>query len=272
MSSIHIALPGAAGRMGQMIASLISEIPAFDLTLVSENPDGGKVGADYADVTGLKYEGLVLASSLAGLSSDGKKGADVVIDFTAPAATMENLAAARAAGTAMVIGTTGLSEAQEAALQEAARDIPIVYCANTSVGVTLLANLVREVARQLDENWDIEIVETHHNRKVDAPSGTALALGKAAAAGRGVDLEAVRDSGRDGITGARKSGDIGFAVMRGGDVAGEHSAIFFGEEERIELTHKATSRRIFGRGALKAAKFAASAKPGLYSMDDVLNA
>ncbi|MGC6411978.1 MAG: 4-hydroxy-tetrahydrodipicolinate reductase [Candidatus Puniceispirillaceae bacterium] len=274
MSSIHIALPGAAGRMGQMIASLISESPQFDLTLVSENPDAGKVGADYGSLTGLKFEGLTLAASLAGLSQSetGGKKADVVIDFTAPAATMQHLAAARAAGTAMVIGTTGLSEADEAMLTDASKDIPIVYCANTSVGVTLLANLVREVARQLDESWDIEIVETHHNRKVDAPSGTALALGKAAAEGRSVDLDAVRDSGRDGITGARQSGDIGFAVMRGGDVAGEHSVLFFGEEERIELTHKATSRRIFGRGALKAAQFAASAKPGLYSMDDVLKA
>lgn len=183
---------------------------------------------------------------------------------------MQHLAVARATATPMVIGTTGLTAEDELKIAEAAKDIPIIYCANTSVGVTLLSQIVSEVARILSDDWDIEIVETHHHHKIDAPSGTALALGHAAAKGRGVSLDAVRDSGRDGETGARKKGDIGFAVLRGGDVAGEHTVSFFGQQERIELTHKATGRIIFARGAVQAARFAATAPKGLYSMKDVL--
>ena len=203
--------------------------------------------------------------------SAASKQADVLIDFTQPQATLGHIAAARASGTPIVIGTTGLSADDEAKLKDAAQDIPVVYCANTSVGVTLLGRVVEQVARQLGTDWDIEIVETHHNQKVDAPSGTALALGHAAAAGRGVALDDVRDSGRDGVTGKRKEGDIGFAVLRGGDVAGEHSVVFYGEQERVEITHSATSRVIFAKGALRAARFAAKQKPGLYSMQDVLD-
>ena len=203
--------------------------------------------------------------------SAASKQADVLIDFTQPQATLAHIAAARASGTPIVIGTTGLSADDEAKLKDAAQDIPVVYCANTSVGVTLLGRVVEQVARQLGTDWDIEIVETHHNQKVDAPSGTALALGHAAAAGRGVALDDVRDSGRDGVTGKRKEGDIGFAVLRGGDVAGEHSVVFYGEQERVEITHSATSRVIFAKGALRAARFAAKQKPGLYSMQDVLD-
>ena len=178
--------------------------------------------------------------------------------------------AVKGTGQALVIGTTGLDDAQEAMLQKAAESVPILYCANTSLGVNLLLKLVEKAAKALGDEWDIEIVETHHNQKIDAPSGTALALGHAAAKGRDVLLDDVRDSGRDGITGARKSGDIGFAVMRGGTVAGEHSVMFFGEDERIELTHIANQRTIFARGALSAARFMAGKQAGLYSMDDVL--
>ncbi|MEC7208957.1 MAG: 4-hydroxy-tetrahydrodipicolinate reductase, partial [Pseudomonadota bacterium] len=255
----RIALPGAAGRMGQMIRSVVADQPEFELAALSEHPDNPLIGK--------KIDNISLRSDPAtlGLGTGG-----VIVDFTRPEATLQHLAIARKTGTAMVIGTTGFTAEQEQVLEQAARDIPLVYCANTSVGVTLLAQLVRQVAQQLGEDWDIEIVETHHNQKVDAPSGTALALGRAAADGRGVVLDKVRDSGRDGMTGVRRSGDIGFAVMRGGDIAGEHTVTFFGQQERIELTHRATSRLIFARGALRAAAFASGQPAGLYSMDDVL--
>ena len=196
--------------------------------------------------------------------------ADVIIDFTSPAASVAHAAIAAKAGRALVVGTTGLAAADEAALAKAAETIPLVYCANTSVGVTLLARLVEQVAAQLVDGWDIEILEAHHHHKVDAPSGTALALGEAAARGRKVALDEVSDMVRKGQTGARRPGDIGFAVLRGGDVTGEHSVIFFGDSERVEISHKATDRAIFARGALRAARFAASASPGFFDMNDVL--
>ena len=259
---LKIGLTGAGGRMGQMIASLISQTDDLALTAATDHSDSPMidkpVSRDYA---------LLVSSDISAAS----KQADVLIDFTQPQATLAHIAAARAYGTPIVIGTTGLSADDEAKLKDAAQDIPVVYCANTSVGVTLLGRVVEQVARQLGTDWDIEIVETHHNQKVDAPSGTALALGHAAAAGRGVALDDVRDSGRDGVTGKRKEGDIGFAVLRGGDVAGEHSVVFYGEQERVEITHSATSRVIFAKGALRAARFAAKQKPGLYSMQDVLD-
>ena len=259
---LKIGLTGAGGRMGQMIASLISQTEDLALMAATDHSNSPMidkpVSRDYA---------LLVSSDISAAS----KQADVLIDFTQPQATLAHIAAARASGTPIVIGTTGLSADDEAKLKDAAQDIPVVYCANTSVGVTLLGRVVEQVARQLGTDWDIEIVETHHNQKVDAPSGTALALGHAAAAGRGVALDDVRDSGRDGVTGKRKEGDIGFAVLRGGDVAGEHSVIFYGEQERVEITHSATSRVIFAKGALRAARFAAKQKPGLYSMQDVLD-
>ena len=156
-------------------------------------------------------------------------------------------------------------------MERAGGRVALVYCANTSVGVTLLGQIVEQVAAQLTDGWDIEIVEAHHHHKVDAPSGTALALGRAAARGRGVELEGVADMVRKGQTGARKHGDIGFAVLRGGDVTGEHSVIFFGQSERVEISHKATDRAIFARGAVRAARFAVGGKPGFYTMQDVLN-
>lgn len=264
-SQLTIALPGVAGRMGRMLAGLIADSPDLRLAAASESPASDHIGQLTGDLLGQPGSGVVISADPAELGQ-----ARVIIDFTRPEASMAHLDIAAAAGAALVIGTTGLTADQEARLANTAKKIPILYCANTSVGVTLLGQLVRQVAARLAEDWDIEIVETHHNRKVDAPSGTALALGKAAAAGRGVLLEDVRDSGRDGDTGARRAGDIGFAVMRGGDVAGEHSVIFYGPQERLELTHKATSRVIFGRGALRAARWLAGQKPGLYSMDDVL--
>lgn len=257
MASINFALSGAMGRMGQMIASVATS--SSDMRLIG----------------GLEYEGSPHQGTACGLgtiTSDvaNLSEAAVIIDFSAPQATLALIEAVKGTGQALVIGTTGLDDAQEAILTEAAKSIPILYCANTSMGVNLLLKLVEKAAKALGDEWDIEIVETHHNQKVDAPSGTALALGHAAARGRDVSLEDVRDSGRDGITGARKSGDIGFAVMRGGNVAGEHSVTFFGEDERIELTHIANQRTIFARGAVSAARFMAGKPAGLYSMDDVL--
>ena len=200
----------------------------------------------------------------------GADSADVFVDFSAPDALADNIAAAVAAGKPILIGTTGLTAAHQAAIDEAALRIPVLQAANTSLGVNLLAHLVREAAARLGADWDIEIFEMHHRGKVDAPSGTALLLGAAAAEGRGVDLEAVSDRGRDGMTGTRRTGDIGFASLRGGTVAGEHQIIFAGEGERIELGHRAESRAIFARGAIAAALWLIGKAPGRYTMADVL--
>jgi 4-hydroxy-tetrahydrodipicolinate reductase len=200
----------------------------------------------------------------------GEGGADVFVDFSAPDALEGHLNQALRAGKPILIGTTGLSPFHQALIDAAAKDVAVLQAANTSLGVNLLSHLVREAAARLGEDWDIEIAEMHHRMKADAPSGTALLLGEAAAEGRGVDLDAVSDRGRDGITGARAPGHIGFAVLRGGTVAGEHQVIFAGEHERIELNHRAESRAVFARGALAAARWLAGKPAGLYSMADVL--
>jgi 4-hydroxy-tetrahydrodipicolinate reductase len=195
---------------------------------------------------------------------------DVVLDFTVAAASTAhaNLAADR--GRALVFGTTGLDEGQAEAVRAAAKRAPVVWAANFSLGVNLLASLVEQAARVLGEEFDIEVLEMHHRHKVDAPSGTALALGQAAARGRTIDLSAKSQRVRDGHTGPRRAGDIGFATLRGGDVAGEHTVMFAGASERIELTHRAGSRQIFVRGAIRAARWVAAKPPGLYDMTDVL--
>ena len=198
------------------------------------------------------------------------KVSDVLVDFSAPAALEANLAAATASGVPMVIGTTGLLAAHHSAIDAAGEDIAVLQTGNTSLGVTLLAHLVREAAQRLDSDWDIEIVEMHHRRKVDAPSGTALLLGEAAAEGRGITLSENTESGRDGHTGPRKEGSIGFAALRGGTVAGEHSVILAGDEERITLSHSAENRMIFARGAIRAAEWLRDRKPGRYTMAEVL--
>ena len=196
--------------------------------------------------------------------------ADGIVDFTAPSATLEFAALVAKAGKVHVIGTTGLSAADETKIKDAAKSAVIVKSGNMSLGVNLLAALTKRVAKTLDNSFDIEILEMHHNQKVDAPSGTALMLGRAAADGRGIALDEQSVKSRDGHTGARKGGDIGFAALRGGTVVGEHSVIFAGAAERVELTHKAEDRMIFARGALHAARWARAQKPGLYSMMDVL--
>ena len=194
----------------------------------------------------------------------------MLVDFSSPHAIEANLDACVAAGKPIVIGTTGLEERHHFLIDDAARDIPVLQTGNTSLGVTMLAALVQQAARQLGEDWDIEILEMHHRHKVDAPSGTALLLGEAAASGRGIDLKQHSDRGRDGITGARKAGDIGFASLRGGSVAGDHHVIFASEHERIELVHRAETRAIFARGAVKAATWLTRQKAGRFTMQEVL--
>ncbi len=195
---------------------------------------------------------------------------DLLVDFSAPAALHSNLHAAIGAGIPIVVGTTGLERKHHDAIDQAAHAIPVLQTGNTSLGVTLLAHLVREAAQKLGNSWDIEILEMHHRRKVDAPSGTALLLGKAAADARGVDLETVSESGRDGPSGPREEGAIGFAALRGGTVAGEHSVILAGEEERLTLSHSAENRTIFARGAVRAAEWLRERESGRYTMDQVL--
>ena len=263
--TITIGIPGAAGRIGRMLIREIAAAPGLELAAATDLPDSDAIGQDSGLLAGTGANGVMIADSPSALGA-----ADVIVDFTSPAASVAHAGIAAGAGRALVVGTTGLSEDDEVALAEAAKTIPLVYCANTSVGVTLLARLVEQVAAQLVEGWDIEILEAHHHHTVDAPSGTALARGEAAARGRGVALNDVSDMVRKGQTGARKEGDIGFAVLRGGDVTGEHSVIFFGDSERVEISHRATDRAIFARGALRAARFAAAATPGFFDMNDVL--
>jgi 4-hydroxy-tetrahydrodipicolinate reductase len=239
----RIGITGAAGRMGRAVAEAIS-------------------AQDDAAPGGLADQGDDPATAA--------RGSDILIDFSTPDALAGNLAAALAARIGIVIGTTGLGSEHEAAIARAAEAIPVIQAANMSLGVNLLAHLVREAAARLGPDWDIEIVEMHHRHKADAPSGTALLLGQAAADGRGVDLDSASERGRDGITGARGEGAIGFASLRGGSVAGDHLAIFATEGERIELGHRAESRAIFAAGAVKAALWLAGKPAGRYTIGDVL--
>lgn len=266
MSEVAIGIVGAAGRMGQMLVRQIGETQGARLTAAAEAPNGAAVGKDAGEVAGVGRLGVAISGS----AETVFEGAQVVIDFTVPKASVAHADLAAARGVAMVLGTTGLSAEEGARIRAAAKTAPIMWADNMSVGVTLLAELVERVARTLDPAYDIEIVEMHHRHKVDAPSGTALLLGRAAAAGRKVDLAKVSARGRDGITGARKAGDIGFASLRGGDVVGDHMVVFAGAGERIELGHRAASRQLFAQGAVRAALWVAGRGPGLYSMKDVL--
>ena len=254
---MKIGIVGCKGRVGSL--------------LVSEIRSGNWKGLELSG-------GTVLPGDMAPcdffITSDAEelfKKSDTVIDFTSPAATRAHAKLAAKHGVSLIVGTTGLSTADEKELAAAAKKTPIVYAANFSVGVNVLLALVERGAATLgDDDFDIEIFEAHHKNKVDAPSGTALALGKAAAAGRKVDLKKAADWARHGETGKRKKGKIGFSVARGGDVVGDHRVFFYGEGERVEISHIATNRALFARGALRAAQWTKSKKPGLYSMKDVL--
>jgi 4-hydroxy-tetrahydrodipicolinate reductase len=264
---MKIGVLGCAGRMGRAVIGQV--LAAEGCTLAGGVEQGGHpaLGQDLGVLAGQGALGIAASANAAALI----EAADVVIEFSAAAATAAHAALAAECGTGHVIGTTGLSEEQEQAIRAAARRTAVMRAANMSLGVNLLLGLTEQVARALGpEAFDIEIVETHHRHKVDAPSGTALALGQAAARGRGVDLSAVADRGRDGLTGARKAGAIGFAALRGGDVVGDHIVLFAGAGERVELAHRATDRRIYARGAVTAARWLHGRPPGLYGMADVL--
>lgn len=255
---MKVGVVGCMGRVGQILAG--------------ELRSGNWDGLEFAGGTALPEDVAKAGDDFFVTDKPEElfERADAVIDFTAPAATVEHAKLAATHKTALIVGTTGLSKEDEAVLAEAAEKTAIVYAANFSVGVNMLLALVEQTANRLQDGWDIEVFESHHKHKVDAPSGTALAIGKAAAAGRGVDLDKVAEWARHGETGARTDGDIGFSVARGGDVVGDHTAFFYAEGERIELTHKATDRSLFAKGAIRATQWAGDQSPGLYSMKDVL--
>jgi 4-hydroxy-tetrahydrodipicolinate reductase len=269
MGTTRIAIAGAGGRMGQALAEAVLATPELTLSAALDIPEsplqGTDPGAPFGRDTGIRI-GADVDAALA--------QADVLIDFTRPAGTLLHLAACARRGVAAVVGTTGLDEAQKSALRGHAGRVPVVFAANMSVGVNVLLDLVESAARSLGPDYDIEVVEMHHRHKVDAPSGTALGLGEAAARGAGRALAQCAVYAREGLTGERAEGAIGFASLRGGDVVGEHTVIFAGTGERIELAHKATSRQNFAAGALRAAHFVAARRAagqaGLADMQDVL--
>jgi 4-hydroxy-tetrahydrodipicolinate reductase len=266
MSDMRLIVAGAGGRMGRALTRVIAETPGAILSGALEAPGSELLGKDAGVLAGLPPNGVLLSADLWSLSAE----ADGILDFTVPRATIANVAIAAERGLIHIIGTTGLSISDDAVIQSVTSRAIVVKSGNMSLGVNLLAALVKRVAQSLDQDFDIEILEMHHRAKIDAPSGTALMLGEAAAAGRGVALSQHSARGRDGQTGARKRGDIGFASLRGGSVTGDHSVIFAGAMERIELTHRAEDRTMFAQGAIKAALWARGRKPGLYSMADVL--
>ena len=263
---MKLAIAGAAGRMGRVLARIIHETAGAELAGGLEAKGSPDVGGDIGELAGLGALGVTISDDPLELFTR----IDGVVDFTVPAASLALAEISAQARIVHVIGTTGIDEAGEAKIRAASRHARIVKSGNMSLGVNLLAAMVRKVAAALGEDFDIEVLEMHHKHKIDAPSGTALLLGQAAAAGRNLDLKSRSVRSRDGHTGARPAGDIGFATLRGGSVVGEHTVMFAGPAERIELTHKAESRDIFARGAVRAALWAMDKKPGLYSMTDVL--
>jgi len=266
MAEIKIGVVGCGGRMGRMLVSEAHAAGGFRVAAGSEAPKIPFLGKDVGELAGIGTLGIAVVPDAAAMFRD----AEIVLDFTVPAASVAHAKLAAETGCALVLGTTGLDAAQGAAVREAAKRAPILWAANFSLGVNLLLSLVEQAARALGEDYDIEILEMHHRHKVDAPSGTALVLGEAAARGRGIDLSSRSERVRDGHPGARKTGNIGFAVLRGGDVAGEHSVIYAAPGERLELTHRASTRQIFARGAIRAARWLAGKPAGLYDMKDVL--
>ncbi|MFO1125691.1 MAG: 4-hydroxy-tetrahydrodipicolinate reductase [Methylocystis sp.] len=263
MNELRLVVVGAAGRMGRMLTQIIPDTLGVRLTAALERPGAPALGADSGGAT---PNSVPITSDVAAALAD----ADAIVDFSSPSSSVEMAKAAADAKVALVIGTTGLSAEDIAAISESAKKTAIVRSGNMSLGVNLLAALIERAARALGPAWDAEIVEMHHRLKVDAPSGTALLLGEAVARGRGVDLVENSARGRDGLTGPRRIGEIGFASLRGGTVVGDHTVIFAGSGERIEFSHRAEDRGVFARGALAAALWTRGKTPGLYSMADVL--
>ena len=262
----RIAVMGAAGRMGKTLIEAVRQASDTTLGAAIDRPDSSLIGADVGELAGVGKIGLILQGDLQAVLDQF----DVLIDFTHPSVTLKNLEVCRRSGKAMVIGTTGFSVEEKQLLEAAAKDIPIVFAANYSVGVNLCLKLLDTAARVLGDEVDIEIIEAHHRHKVDAPSGTALRMGEVVAQALGRDLQKVAVYGREGQTGARARDTIGFATVRAGDVVGDHTVLFAAEGERVEITHKASSRMTFAKGAVRAAIWLKGAQAGLYDMQDVL--
>jgi len=260
-----IVVAGVSGRMGHALLEGVFADDALQLHGALDRADSPQIGRDAGEMFG-KNTGVKITSDTA----LALNGADVLIDFTRPEASLQYLEACKKAGVKHVIGTTGFTVEQKAKIEASSQQIGIVFAPNMSVGVTMLISLVEQAAKALSDGYDIEVVEMHHRHKVDAPSGTALRLGEAAAKGLGKDLKDCAVYAREGVTGEREAGTIGFATMRGGDVVGDHTVVFAGVGERVEITHKASSRATFAQGALRAAKFLAHKKHGLFDMRDVL--
>jgi 4-hydroxy-tetrahydrodipicolinate reductase len=265
-SDMRVVIAGAGGRMGRALIHAVAASRGVALAGAVEAPGSAVIGRDAGELAGLGANGVKVTSDAAA----ALKAADGLIEFTIPAATLVLAELTADAGLVHIIGTTGHSAEEEKVIAKAAGRATIVKSGNMSLGVNLLAALTKRVAQTLGDDYDVEILEMHHNKKIDAPSGTALMLGRAAAEGRAIELAKHSARGRDGMIGARKAGDVGFASLRGGTVVGDHSVIFAGPAERIELTHRAEDRMIFARGALHAALWARGKKPGLYAMADVL--
>jgi 4-hydroxy-tetrahydrodipicolinate reductase len=263
---MKIAVVGAAGRMGQMLIRQIAHTDGCTLAGASEAPGSNAIGRDAGEVAGLEASKV----KIVGDSAAAIGAADVVIDFTVPAATVAHARIAADRGVSVVIGTTGLDPGQTAAIHDCARKVPILWAANMSLGINILMALVEKTASLLDPGYDIEVLEMHHRHKIDAPSGTALALGRSAAVGRKVRLEDVWRKSRDGHIGARPAGEIGFATLRGGEEVGVHTVMFAAAGERLELSHRSFSRETYASGAVRAALWLEGRKPGLYGMKDVL--
>ena len=265
MALLHVVIAGSAGRMGRALLEAVFQSPDMRLHAALERPDSDLIGRDAGELLGSPCGVRIGADVPAAL-----RGAHVLVDFTRPEGTMQHLDACVGAGVKMVIGTTGLSAEQRARIAEASAGVAIVQAPNMSVGVTLLLNLLQTATQVLNPGYDIEIIEAHHRHKVDAPSGTALRMGEVIAQTLGRNLDEVAVYGREGNTGERRDTTIGFATVRGGDIVGDHTALFAGTGERIEITHKASSRATFALGALRAARFLASRECGLFDMRDVL--
>ncbi|MCC1497062.1 4-hydroxy-tetrahydrodipicolinate reductase [Alcanivorax sp. 1008] len=263
---MKVGILGAAGRMGRTLIEAVNNADGLTLGAAVDVPGSSLIGADAGELIGVGKLGVSLSDDLASVVRD----ADVFIDFTLPEATERHIAICRDAGRKLVIGTTGLSDTQKKSLHEAGKVIPICFAANYSVGVTLCLSLLETASRVLGDEVDIEIIEAHHRHKIDAPSGTALAMGEVIADTLGRDLKACAVYGREGRTGARERQTIGFETIRAGDIVGEHTVMFAGEGERVEITHRATSRMNFARGAVRAADWLGQQPPGVYDMRAVL--
>ena len=266
MNELRVAILGASGRMGRALVAALDDIEVATLVGATCSPSSAWLGRDVGELAGSRMRGVLLSSD----PGVAMRDAQVAVDFSLPEAASANVEACVSRKCALIIGVTGHDERARADIERASREIPVVMAPNMSMGVNLLLRLVELAAHALDATYDIEVFEAHHRNKKDAPSGTALALGRAAAKGRAVELDDVAQYSQRGVSAPRRSGSIGFAVVRGGDIVGDHTVTFAGLGERIELTHRASDRAAFARGALKAVQWVAGRGPGLYSMQDVL--